>query len=193
MQTMDLEALLRATRQGKPGARERLLEKVLVRLQRYYAKSNSGDDLVQNAMMIVVQKLDELGPDVVFERWLLRVARNVARRDRESQGHQTRLLVAIAQVAAKSMMGPNTALSQAEIVKIMLEEIEQLPPSLRSVIENELMDGDLDIFAAEQGITRGSARSRRSRGIMRLRERILARLEAAAVSKLTASSSNQDR
>jgi RNA polymerase sigma factor (sigma-70 family) len=192
MQMMDLEALLRATRDGKPGARDRLLDAAQMRLKRYFSRSNSADDLVQNAMMIVAQKLDDLGPDVVFEPWLLRVARNMAHRERESQEHRTRLLGAIAQAATKSVIGPLTALSQADIMKIVLEEIERLPASLRSVIENELREGDLDLFAAEQGITRGSARSRRSRAITRLRERILARLEAAAVSKLTESSSNQD-
>jgi RNA polymerase sigma factor (sigma-70 family) len=195
MQIMSLELLFRATRQGLPGARERLFEGAQIRLSRYFSGrlgTKDVGDLVQETMMIALTKLDQVEPDRSFERWLLGVAHNVTLREYESRHRRARLADALAHEPVKPPTGPSTALLRAEKREVLLEEIQQLPEGMRVVIEHDLIDGDPAELAEAQQIHQGTVRTRRNRAISQLTQSVPARLEERPVSKLTDSSSHQE-
>jgi NAD(P)-dependent dehydrogenase (short-subunit alcohol dehydrogenase family) len=64
------------------------------------------------------------------------------------------------------------------MTKSVAQELASLDDTDRRVLENDLREGDIGKFAQDEGIERGSVRTRRRRARKELRDRVLKRTEA---------------
>ena len=110
-----------------------------------------------------------------FRPWLLAIVANEARNKRRAAGRRARLTL---QVVDQSRPGdaapsPEAAVLEAERRRRLLEAVERLPDDQRLVVSCRFF---LDLGEAETaavlGLRRGTAKSRLSRALDRLREEV---------------------
>jgi RNA polymerase sigma factor (sigma-70 family) len=175
---MSLEQLLRAARDAEPGSWERLTPPLTLQLHRYFSRwfqPHDADDLSQITFATVFEKLTGFEPNTSLEGWVFGVARTLARREFRTRRRRAAAHEAAAHVPVALDKSISSKLGQAELGRVVMQEVEQLPDHLRVVIENDLADGDPAAFVEAHGITRTTLRTRRHRAHEQLEEQVAAR------------------
>jgi RNA polymerase sigma factor (sigma-70 family) len=193
---MDLEALLCAARDGKPGAWTTLHQSLHRELRPYFLREfdeSTALELTQRTAVALVRQLPGFVPRESFRQWVFGIARNQRLMEHRARAQSE----ALTELAGRIMKTPNTSPTERvyakEVKALLLEEIEKLPPHFRRVIENDLENGssaDAE-FAKREGIKPATVWSRRYRAITLLRDGLMARLNPSPqVADSTSSSSS---
>lgn len=176
---MDLEVLLRAARDGEPGAWKALLPRLHRELRRYFQRDfdeSTTDELMQRTVAILIDKLPGFDADESLRQWVFGVARNQRRMEYQSRT-RTQALDGLTVILWPPNTSPSARVYAKEARAMLLEEIEKLPPHYRAIVENDLSGGDTKEFAERQNIAVKTVRTRRFRAIELLRHKLSARLE----------------
>ncbi|HLT35769.1 MAG TPA: sigma-70 family RNA polymerase sigma factor, partial [Enhygromyxa sp.] len=178
-QTMDLEELLRAVRDGNVEAWNALHQKLRRELRIYFLRhfdEATTDELMARTLDVLVDKLPGFDPEKEsLGKWVFGIARNQRLIEYASRA-QSKALGQLAALLQKPSTSPSAPLYAKEVHIILHEEIDELPPHYRAVMKNDLKGDDIREFAKRQNIPLRTAYSRRSRAIEILRERLSARL-----------------
>lgn len=177
---MELEPLLRAARDGEPGAWKLLTPLLYQSLTCYFAREFGKAETIelsQRTVAAVVHQLPGFVPRESLQKWVFGIARNQARDEHRARKKRARLHQ-IATQLIRSRTSVTARVYDNQLKTILLQEIEQLPPHYRRVIEHELDGGDIESFAEREGIPPNTARTRHHRALDRLRRRLAARLAA---------------
>jgi RNA polymerase sigma factor (sigma-70 family) len=193
---MDLEALLRAARDGEPGAWKALHPPLHRELRAYFLREfdeSTAAELTQRTVESLVRQLPGFVPRESLRQWAFGIARNQGRREHQAHAQNQ----ALGELAARIMKTPNTSPTERvyakELITMLLEEIEKLPSRLRRVIEHDLEHGIENVgteFARREGIQPATVWSRRYRAITMLRDRLMARLNPPQPSPRVADSTS---
>ncbi|MFO7566252.1 MAG: sigma-70 family RNA polymerase sigma factor [Enhygromyxa sp.] len=186
LSTMDLEALLRAARDGQPGAWKALYPRLHGTLLGYFRRrfdESSAVELTDRTIEILTRELPNFVPRESLTQWVFGVARNRGRLEGRARAKSRALSDLAALIVNTANTSPTQRIHAQELSALLLEEIEQLPAHYRRVIEHDL-DNDLnnegsikdEEFAAREGIEVATVWSRRHRAINMLRDRLMARL-----------------
>ena len=148
-------------------------------------EGSEAEDVAQEAFLKAYVALPSFRPDAPFRPWLLQIVANEARNRRRSAGRRAHLAV---RAAADERLGTGTVEPSPEAValadeqrRLLLAEVDALRDEDRLAIAGRyFMDLSEAEIADMLGCARGTVKSRVSRGLARLRERLVAR-EAIAV------------
>jgi RNA polymerase sigma-70 factor (ECF subfamily) len=155
-------------------------------LQRFPIDAADRNDLVQDAMLQVIRRLDTFRGDAQFSTWLYRVTANAAlmrmrsdRRRRQTSFEDHESEAEAAMLAAPSTPGGQWAMRQDHRVEeqrrrdCLEAALEELPESYREVVLEHYLEGaPLQQLADRLGTTESSVRSRLHRARTTLRERL---------------------
>ena len=179
-----MEALLCNAAAGERGAWRELGPLLTSELRQYFARRFDHDrakDLTQDVLTALARQLPGFEPQTSFRRWVYGIARNHAMDAfREGYRHGIDHDFEIEAELADPTTGASSKLASLQLSTIIQEEVEELEPHLRVVIEHDLADeDDLDALAEREKVTRTTLRTRRHRGHDQLRGRVHDRLEFA--------------
>jgi RNA polymerase sigma-70 factor (ECF subfamily) len=175
--TRDAELIARA-RKGDVMAYEELVrayQDVAVRTAALFAPDGEADDAVQDGFVKAHAALGRFRDGAPFRPWLLRIVANEARNRRRSAGRRAGLALRSAEDRRPddAAPSPESAVLAAEQRAWLLEAIARLRDEDRDVIAARYF---LDLSEAEAAealaIPRGTAKSRLSRALARLRDRL---------------------
>ena len=143
----------------------------------YLIAGNAADaeEAAQDGFVKAHRALWRFRPGAPFKPWLLRIVANEARNRRRSAGRQAALALQAAGEAASgdAAPSPEAAALDAERRARLLAAVEQLPDDQRLVVACRFFLGlDEAETAAALGIRHGTAKSRLSRALDRLRREI---------------------
>ena len=144
-----------------------------------------AEDVTQDAFVKAYVALPSFQPTKAFRPWLLQIVANEARNRRRAAGRREHL---VARAAADERLGaagaqpsPETVALAEEQRRVLLAEVDALRDEDRLAIAGRyFMDLSEAEIADMLGCARGTVKSRVSRGLARLRERLRAR-EAIAI------------
>jgi DNA-directed RNA polymerase specialized sigma24 family protein len=182
---MDLESLLRAARDREPNAWNVLVPPLFERLRAYFLRDFQTSDaveLAQHTITILIDDLPGFRPRKTLVRWVFGIARNVARQQHKARARAKNLARLAARLTPSPGTSPTARMHRDQIIAALQEEIAKLPAHYRRTIENELIEGDIEVFARREKIERSTVRSRRLRALGLLRERLLVRWPAESES-----------
>jgi RNA polymerase sigma factor (sigma-70 family) len=134
-----------------------------------------AEDAVQDAFVKAFYALGRFRPDAPFRPWVLRIVANEARNRRRSAGRRERLALRAAEdpLSGGAVPSPEAALLASEQRAELLAAVEQLRDGDRLVIAfRYFLDLSEEETAAALGWRRGTVKSRLSRALERLRERM---------------------
>jgi RNA polymerase sigma-70 factor (ECF subfamily) len=178
--TRDAELITRA-RKGDVMAYEELVrayQAMAVRTAALFAPDGEADDAVQDGFVKAHAALGRFRDGAPFRPWLLRIVANEARNRRRSAGRRAGLALRSAEDRRPddAAPSPESAILAAEQRTWLLDAIADLRDEDRDVIAARYF---LDLSEAETAevlaIPRGTAKSRLSRALTRLRDRLEAR------------------
>jgi RNA polymerase sigma factor (sigma-70 family) len=175
----DAELIERA-RGGEPMAYEELVRRyqdVALRTAHVIAPDGDAEDAVQEAFLKAHAALGRFRLDAPFRPWLLRIVANEARNRRRSAGRRAGLAVRAAEdrPPADAAPSPESAVLAGERRAVLLAAINDLRDEDREVIgARYFLELDEAETAAALGLPRGTVKSRLSRALGRLRERLAA-------------------
>jgi RNA polymerase sigma-70 factor (ECF subfamily) len=139
----------------------------------YLVCRNAADaeDAAQEAFVKAYYALDRFRADRPLRPWILRIVTNEARNRRRSAGRRERLALRAAERGGEEAApSPEIAITTAETRRALLGALETLPERERIVVAYRyLLDLSEAEAAAALGIRPGTAKSRLSRGLRRLR------------------------
>jgi DNA-directed RNA polymerase specialized sigma24 family protein len=179
---MDLEVLLRAARDGEPGAWKAMVPRLSLELHAFFAREFSDLDaveLTQRTIVIVARELPGFVPRKSLKKWVFGIARNQGRREHRARRKDARLQALVAAVAGTPGTSPSTRAYMHELITLVREEIEQLPLKYRLVVESELEGEGIDTYAEKHELKPNTARGHRFRAHELLRKRLATRLQSA--------------
>ena len=176
--TEDAELISRA-RRGDVAAYESLVRRyqdVALRTAYLVCPETDADDAVQEAFLKAYAALDRFRDGAPVRPWLLRIVANEARNRRRSAGRRAGLAQRAADVAGPAVEpSPEATVLADETRASLFAAINALRDEDREVIGARFL---LDLSEAETadalGIPRGTVKSRTSRALGRLRERLAA-------------------
>jgi len=187
------EALLDALRLREPTAAERLVARYGDRAYRLAARitGDAGDaeEVVQDAILSVVRKIDTFRGESAFGSWFYRIVSNAAygRRRRPRASSEIPLeevLPAFDEHGRHASLFRDWSSSvddpavQEELREVLTSAIDELPPHYRAVIVLRDVEGLSTAEVADAlGITVPMAKSRAHRARLQLRERLSAFME----------------
>jgi RNA polymerase sigma-70 factor (ECF subfamily) len=174
--TEDAELIARA-RNGDVVAYEELVRRyqdVALRTAYVVCPETDADDAVQEAFLKAYAALHRFRDGAPVRPWLLRIVANEARNRRRSAGRRAGLVQRAAAAAGPAVEpSPESAFLADEARAALLAGINALRDEDREVIGARYL---LDLSEAETaealGIPRGTVKSRTSRALARLRERL---------------------
>lgn len=140
-----------------------------------------AEDAAQDAFTKAYFALHRFRPGAAFRPWLLRIVANEARNRRTSAHRRTRLALRAAEARAQGEepASPESAVLAAEQQEALLDALRSLREEDRLTIAYRYF---LDLSESEMaeilGCARGTVKSRLSRALGRLRERLPARGDA---------------
>jgi RNA polymerase sigma factor (sigma-70 family) len=173
----DAELIERA-RRGDVMAYETLVRRyqdAAVRTAWVIAPDGDAEDAAQEAFVKAYAALGRFRPDAPFRPWLLRIVANEARNRRRSAGRRAGLVLRAAEDRrpGDAAPSPESAVLDRETSAALLAAINALGEDDRDVISARFF---LELSEAETadvlGIPRGTAKSRLSRAVGRLRLRL---------------------
>jgi RNA polymerase sigma-70 factor (ECF subfamily) len=143
---------------------------------------SEAEDVVQEAFVKAYAKLRGFRSDRAFRPWLLRIVVNETKNLHRSRGRRQALALRLGTDDSDPASEPEAVTLEAERQRALLRALEALPDRERHVLVcRYFLDLDVAETATALGCPRGSVKSRTSRGLARLRER-LAELERTEVS-----------
>jgi RNA polymerase sigma-70 factor (ECF subfamily) len=171
--------LVERARQGDAAAYEELVrqhQQIAFRMALVITRSAAdAEEAAQDGFLKAYRALGRFRPGAPFRPWLLEIVGNEARNRRRSAGRRERLVL---RVAAESPAGdaapsPEGALLVAEERRTLLAAVEDLREEDRLVIGcRYLLELNEEETAQALGWPRGTVKSRLSRALGRLRERL---------------------
>jgi len=174
---IDAELIERA-RGGEVVAYEELVRRyqdVAVRTAHLFAPDGDAEDATQEAFVKAYAALARFRPDAPFRPWLLRIVANEARNRRRSATRRVGLALRVVEDRRPddAAPSPESAVLAGERRSDLLNAVNGLRDEDREVIAVRYF---LDLSEAEAaetlGIPRGTVKSRLSRALGRLRERL---------------------
>lgn len=178
---MELETLLRAARDEEPGVWKRLLPPLEKRLRRFFRPwgfdEADVEDLAQTTVAAIVHQIPGFVPRETLTQWVFGIARNQARLVLRKRQARHKFEQERPYSPPPSPTSPSSHVHRRKLLEIVGEELAQLAPHEQRAIENDLAHGDAGTLAEHENIARSSARTRRRRAKLKLRQRVLARLE----------------
>ena len=169
--------LIERARGGDVGAYEALVRRyqdVAVRAAYIVAGGAEAEDAAQEAFVKAYAALDRFRPDAPFRPWLLRIVTNEARNRRRASGRRENLaLRAAADDPGDAAPSPESAALEEEERRTLVDALNGMDERDRELIACRyfLELGESEIAEA-LGIPRGTVKSRLSRAMARLRERM---------------------
>ncbi len=145
--------------------------------------ADDAEDVAQEAFVKAYAALGRFRSGSPFRPWLLRIVANEARNRRRSAGRRARLAVRAAEdrPSSDAAPSPEVAVLAHESRSALLAAVNRLRDEDREVIGCRFF---LDLSEAEAadalGIPRGTAKSRLSRALGRLREQLAVDAEVVA-------------
>lgn len=171
--------LVEQARQGNPAAYEALVRAYqdLVFRAAYLITGDAGEaeDAAQEAFIKAYYALPRFRHDAPFRPWVLRIVANEARNRRRGSGRRGHLTLRVAEEAGAPATTPSAeaAVVAAEQRRQVLGALHGLRDEDRQVVAYRYF---LDLSEAEMasalGCARGTVKSRLSRALGRLRERL---------------------
>ncbi len=134
-----------------------------------------AEDAVADGFVKAFYALGRFRPEAPFRPWLLRIVANEARNRRRSAGRRERLALREAEnpLSGDAVPSPEAALLEAEQRAELLAAVEQLREEDRLVIAcRYFLDLSEEEAASVLGWRPGTVKSRLSRALGRLRERL---------------------
>jgi RNA polymerase sigma factor (sigma-70 family) len=176
---LDDQELVRLSKAGDLAAYEALVRAhtaVAHRAAVVLAGPADAEDIVQEAFVKAYRALGRFREESAFRPWLLRIVTNEAHNARRAAGRRTALADRshrLATVPTTSESAEETTL-QAQSRAALLRAVDALPERLRTVVVCRYL---LDLTEAETcevlGLRKGTAKSRLSRGLAKLREGVV--------------------
>jgi RNA polymerase sigma-70 factor, ECF subfamily len=171
--------LVAKARQGDSRAYQALVEEhqTIAFRTAYLITGSAADaeDAVQDAFVKAYYALGRFRPHAPFRPWVLRIVANEARNRRRSAGRRERLALRSADEppSGDAVPSPEAALLASEQRRELLGAVNELREDDRLVIAcRYFLDLSEEETAAALGWRRGTVKSRLSRSLDRLRERM---------------------
>src|SRR5262245_43794279 len=144
--------------------------------RRVLGNVHDAEDAFQATFLVLARKAETVHPREALAAWLHGVARRVALKARTARARRARLARPLEAPAADPRPDPLAALSARELLLIVDEELQRLPPVNRLPLILCCLEGhSLEETARQLGWTTGSVKGRLERGRQRLHERLLRR------------------
>jgi RNA polymerase sigma factor (sigma-70 family) len=178
------EDLVERAREGDVGAYTELVRRhrtIAVRTAYVIAGPSEAEDAAQEGFVKAYRALATFRRDAAFRPWLLRIVANEARNRRRSATRWERLALrdAARRPSGDAAPSPEAAVLGADDRRALLAAVNGLREEDREVVALRYL---LDLSEAETaealGIPRGTVKSRLSRALARLRERLATEEEA---------------
>ena len=176
---LDETQLVSDARSGDLGAFEELVrihQSTAIRLAYLLVRDHGeAEEVAQDAFVKAYRALDRFREGSPFRPWLLTIVRNEAANRRRSSGRRRRLAL---RVAAEPVSGdaapfPETVIIDAERARTVLAAVDGLPDRYRMVVSLRFLLGLTEAeTSAVLGVATGTVKSRTSRALERLRERM---------------------
>jgi RNA polymerase sigma factor (sigma-70 family) len=134
-----------------------------------------AEEAAQDAFLKAHRGLARFRPGAPFRPWLLAIVGNEARNRRRSAGRRAALVVRAGEELSSgdAAPSPEAAVIAADERRVLLEAVEALPADDRLVLACRYFVGlSEEETAAAIGRRRGTVKSRTSRALARLRERL---------------------
>jgi RNA polymerase sigma-70 factor (ECF subfamily) len=172
--------LIKSAQSGEVMAYEELVRRyqgIAVRTAYVISPDGDAEDAVQEAFVKAYAAIARFRLDAPFRPWLLRIVANEARNRRRSAGRRAGLALRAAEDRrpGDAAPSPESAVLADESRQALLSAINGLRDEDREVIAARYL---LDLSEAETaetlGLPRGTVKSRLSRALARLRERLAA-------------------
>ena len=171
--------LVERARRGDAAAYEEIVQTyqgIAFRVAYVIAGSSAdAEDAAQDAFVKAYRALGRFRPGAPFRPWLLRIVANEARNRRRSAGRRESLALRTAaeQASGDAAPSPEAAVLVAERREALLQALNGLREEERDVIAcRYLLDLSEEETAETLGLRRGTVKSRTSRALARLRERM---------------------
>jgi RNA polymerase sigma factor (sigma-70 family) len=168
------ELLVLLAQLGDRDAMQQFLQSITPRVARYVrmiARDQAdADDAIQETLLIVWRKLQWLQEPAYLNAWLYRIAGREALRAASKRSGQIQLdETEWERIRQRASSHDDTAKNLE-----LLDSVQDLPPAARAVLSLHYLEGLTIEEAAEQlGIPVGTAKSRLSFGIKKLRAQLL--------------------
>ncbi len=134
-----------------------------------------AEDAAQDAFVKAFYALGRFRPGAELRPWLLRIVANEARNRRRSAGRRTNLALRAATdpLSGGAAPSPEANLLASEEQSALLAAVNELPEEQQQVIAcRYFLELSEEETAATLGWRKGTVKSRLSRGLARLRERL---------------------
>lgn len=167
-----------AVRRAQAGDREAFAHLVAqhgaaaTRAAAWFGAGPDADDVVQEAFVKAWQALDRFRPDAPFRPWLIRIVANQTRNTVRGRGRRDALSLRALELPDGLRTAPDPALDvlATERQRALLVAVRSLRPAERDVVVCRWLLGLSEAeTAAALGIPAGTAKSRASRALTRLR------------------------
>lgn len=139
--------------------------------------ADDAEDAAQEGLMKAFAALPRFRPEAPFRPWLLTIVANEARNRRRSAGRREQLALRAPEAAgagASVEPSPESAVLAAERRTALLDAIRRLPDADREVVAfRYLLELSEAETAAALGVPVGTAKSRLSRAMHRLRKTLV--------------------
>ncbi|EDM78359.1 hypothetical protein PPSIR1_05906 [Plesiocystis pacifica SIR-1] len=168
----------------KERAKERLGRAINDRLRNYFRARVDEQlvaDLVQEANETIWTRLASFEPvhDQALERWMLSIARILVLRVRYRRvPRAARVMEFESAEFANPATGPSTALRRRERSRVLESELRRLATPHRLALVDQLAGGDVQSFAAREGLPSATVRSHRRRGRRSMEARVARRIQS---------------
>ena len=174
---MTLDELFRKARSGDPESAIALANQLVGVLREFFSgrfDSETSLDLGQRVLCDVYKGLPtfEQRHDQAFERWVLKIARTAALDELRKRQREAAALRRLGAQPQLPQTGVSSLVMRKQLSEILAGELTQLDGYQRRSLEQHLAERDPDSIAAQEGIARGTVRSRLSRAKQALARRL---------------------
>jgi RNA polymerase sigma factor (sigma-70 family) len=170
--------LVERARLGEVSAYEELVRRyqgIAHRTATLIAGAAEADDAAQTAFVKAYYALGRFRPGAPFRPWILRIVANEARNRRKAAGRRTGLELRLAMDRRQedAAPSPEAAVLAGEPRRALLDALRELPERDRDIVAYRYF---LELTEAEtaevMGVARGTVKSRLSRALAKMRERL---------------------
>ncbi|MGH3088394.1 MAG: RNA polymerase sigma factor [Rubrobacteraceae bacterium] len=171
--------LVERAKNGEAAAYERLVkvhQKIAFRAAYLILRdAPEAEDATQEAFVKAYRALDGFRPGASFKPWLLSIVTNEAKNRRKAAGRRAGLVLrAEREAASSSHPSPEADVVATERLEELLAALEEMREEDRAVISHRyFLDLSERETATALGCARGTVKSRLSRAMGRLRERMV--------------------